>query len=43
MAEDLQDDGAMTYKIDQKKGQQDLNDMLKKGLKLWKMTLRASL
>lgn len=34
VAEDLQDDGAMTYKIDQKKGDQDLNDMVKKGIEV---------
>ncbi|MGV3162167.1 alkaline phosphatase [Streptococcus hyovaginalis] len=34
VAEDLQDDGAMTYKIDQKKGQQDLNDMVRKGIEV---------
>lgn len=36
VAEDLQDDGAITYKIDQKKGQQDLNDIVKKGIEVMK-------
>ncbi len=34
VAEDLQDDGAMTYKIDQTKESQDLKDMVRKGVEV---------
>lgn len=34
VSEDLQDDGAMPYQIDQKKGTQNLNDMVKKGIEV---------
>lgn len=34
VAEDLQDEGSMTYEIDRKKGSQDLNDMVSKGIEV---------